>query len=157
MKKLEKTVHIETVIEFEDERDNIVVDTWNVYTTNDVFAKVFGKKAKEFSTYLKKKKVIKITSENTKKPIYRFWNGAPLGAKAKDTLFLDKNAKYDLLSNTSKNSDIDVVISKGTKFSFFWNHYDHATRISFKLALLSLILGIISFIFGIFSIILTLR
>lgn len=156
MKTLKKeSIGIESKIRFDSERDNIIVDTWNVYTSNDVFEKVFGKKAKELKTYSKKKKIIKITSLDSKRTIYRIWNGAPLGSKTKNTIFLDKNAKYDLLNNKDSNT-VTVVISKGTKLLFYWNHYDHMTRVSFKLALWSVILGIISFILGSISIVISL-
>lgn len=156
MNKVRKEeLKIETVIKFDSERDDIIVDAWNIYTSSDLFVKVFGKKEKDFKNYSKKKKVIKITSLVTKHSVYRFWNGAPLGAKTKDTIFLDKNAKYDLLGDRNLNK-VNVNISKGSKLCFYWNHYDHMTRVSFKLALWSVILGFISLLLGIISIILSL-
>ena len=142
---------IESIIRFDSEREDISVDTWNVYTSNHIFKEIFGKNEKDFKTFAKKRKVIKITSLDTNQSIYRFWNGAPLGAKTKDTLFLDKNAKYDLLAD--KNNNIaNIIISKGTKLSFYLKHYDHMVRVSFKLGLWSVIIGIVSFIIGIISI-----
>ncbi len=150
MKTDPKLMSIESIIRFENDREDIVVDTWNVYTSNNVFSVVFGKNEKDFDTYNKKKKVIKITSLDTNKSIYRIWNGAPLGAKTKDLLFLDKNAKYDLLSDKSVNS-VNIVFSKGSKLKFYLNHYDHMVRVSFKLGLWSVIVGVVSFIIGIIS------
>lgn len=151
MRTDQKLMIIESVIHFENDREDIVVDTWNVYTSNHIFKEIFKKNESDFNTYAKKKKVIKITSLDTKKSIYRFWNGAPFGAKTKDTLFLDKYAKYDLLVEKNKNT-VNIVFSKGSKLKFYLNHYDHMVRVSFKLGLWSVIIGIVSFIIGIISI-----
>ena len=142
---------IESIITFDSEREDISVDTWNVYTSNHIFKEIFGKNENNFKTYAKKRKVIKITSLDTRQSVYRFWNGAPLGAKTKDTLFLDKNAKYDLLADKNKNI-ANIILSKGTKLKFYLKHYDHMVRVSFKLGLWSVIIGIVSFVIGIISI-----
>ena len=151
MKKESKSMIIETIITFDSEREDISVDNWNVYTSSHIFKEIFGKTENNFKTYARKRKVIKITSLDTKHSIYRFWNGAPLGAKTKDTLFLDKNAKYDLLADKNKNT-ANIILSKGSKLKFYLNHYDHMVRVSFKLGIWSVIVGIVSFIIGIISI-----
>lgn len=151
MKKESKSMTIETTITFDSEREDISVDNWNVYTSNHIFKEIFGKSENNFKIYARKRKVIKITSLDTKHSIYRFWNGAPLGVKTKDTLFLDKNAKYDLLADKNKNT-VNIILSKGSKLKFYLNHYDHMVRVSFKLGLWSVIIGAISFIIGIVSI-----
>lgn len=151
MKKESKSMTIETIIKFNTERENISVDNWNVYTSNHIFKEIFGKTENNFKTYARKRKVIKITSLDTKHSIYRFWNGAPLGSITKNTLFLDKNAKYDLLADKNKNT-VNIIFSKGSKVKFYLNHYDHMVRVSFKLGLWSVIIGIVSFIIGIISI-----
>ncbi|MBQ0051467.1 MAG: hypothetical protein KBT11_05320 [Treponema sp.] len=144
-----KLMDIESKILFEDGREDLPVDIWNVYTSNHLFKEIYGKNVKNFGSFLKKKKIVKITSCDTKNSIYRFWNGMPSGAKSKDTLFLDEKAKFDLLAEG--NSSANVTISKASKFSFFWNHYDHSVRISFKLAALSMAMGVVSLILGIIS------
>ena len=54
-----KLMIIESVIHFENDREDIVVDTWNVYTSNHIFKEIFKKNESDFNTYAKKKKVIK--------------------------------------------------------------------------------------------------
>lgn len=128
-----------------------IADLWSVYTSNDIHEKVFGEKAGSILKYPWKKKIIKITSKETKLSVYRIWRGVPAYVISKDMLYIDNNAKYSLINNRD-NNDVDVVLSKGCRFWYYWNHFDNATRVSFKLGLISVILGIISLILGALSI-----
>lgn len=150
MKKICKEMSIKSTIEFDNSRESIIPDTWNVYTSNNIFEEIFKKKEKDFTDYKTKKKVIKITSKDSKITIYRFWNGAPVGAKTKDTIYVDKYAKYDLLLNKDQEK-ANLILSRGSKIAFYLNHYDHMVRVSFKLGLWSVIIGVVSFVFSIIS------
>lgn len=150
--KAKKKLSVESMICFENDRPSIDVSPWDVYTSNNIFSEVFKKKNKEFGSYPEKKRVVKITSLSNGKSIYRFWNGASKGSTSKDTMYVDVNAKYDLIRGCDSNC-IDVSISKGSKFCFYYYHYDHMVRISFKLAVLSLALGCVSLVLGIIPLI----
>ncbi|HNZ53843.1 MAG TPA: hypothetical protein PLD55_02025 [bacterium] len=45
-----------------------------------------------------------------------------------------------------KEKEADVKLKKGSKFIFYWDHPEHYQRVTFKLALLSLLFSIISLI-----------
>lgn len=150
MGKIIKAMTISSTITFDNARESINPDFWNVYTSNGIFKEIFGKAEKDFKDYKEKKKIVKITSKETNHSIYRIWNGAPLGARTKETIFIDKYAKYDLLKD--KNTEnATLELSKGSKLAFYLNHYDHMVRVSFKLGLWSVILGAISFVISIIS------
>ena len=60
---------------------------------------------------------------------------------------------FDDMPDISKE---EINVSKGSiwdVFMYYWDHPFHATRISFKVGILSMILGIVSLIIGIFSLI----
>ena len=124
-----------------------ITDLWNVYTSNDIHEKVFKETAGSISNYPWKKRIVKITSKDTKLSVYRIWRGVPAYVSSKDILYIDDIAKYSLIKDR-KNNKIEVILSKGSRFWYYWNHFDNATRVSFKLGLLSVILGIISLILG---------
>ena len=89
--------------------------------------------------------IVKITSKETGLSIYRIWKGTPLYVESKDTLFVDDSAKYALIKTKEANK-VNLVLSKGSRLKFYWNHFDNATRISFKLGLTSVFLGALSII-----------
>lgn len=155
MNKYTDEFTIKSVISFNNgDKEENISDSWNVYTSNHIFKQIFGKKVKESGTYLKKKKVIKITSHDTGASVYRIWNGAPWGAQSKDTIFLDDKAKYDLIDDENKDKKTTkLTLSKTSKYKFYLNHHDHNVRVTFKLAVWSVIIGSVSFVIGITSLI----
>ena len=62
-----------------------------------------------------------------------------------------QNVAYNI-KVSHHNNITTIIISKGTKLSFYLKHYDYMVRVSFKLGLWSVIIGIVSFIIGIISI-----
>lgn len=151
---IEKEMEIETSIVFDNNRENIVVDNWNVYTSNDIYKKIFGHNKNDEKSFLKKNRIVKIKSIDTNKTIYRLWKGSPFPAKSKNILYVDKNAKYELIFNKNSNKS-KIQLSKGSVFAFYWNHFDNSTRVSYKLGFWSVILGIISLALGFLSILLS--
>lgn len=127
-----------------------IVDLRFAYTSNDIHQKVFGKKVKNIKKLPWNRRIIKITSKETKLSIYRIWKGVNY-IESKDILYIDDIAKYSLIKN-KRNNKIEITLSKGSWFQFYRYHFDNATRISFKLGFLSVILGIISLILGALSI-----
>ncbi len=122
-----------------------ITDTWNAFMSSNLHGKIFDEKAKDLVNYPWKKKIVKITSKETGLSIYRIWKGTPLYVESKDTLFVDDSAKYALIKTKEANK-VNLVLSKGSRLKFYWNHFDNATRISFKLGLTSVFLGALSII-----------
>lgn len=150
--KLEKEMNVESMMPLgRGKEPEKIKDTWNAFMSSDLHEKIFGKKAKYLTNYPWKKKIVKITSGETGLSVYRIWRGAPLYVESKDTLFVDDSAKYALIKTKEANR-VNLVLSKGNRLKFYWNHFDNATRISFKLGLTSVGLGVVSLILGFIAI-----
>ena len=152
---IDKKFAIKSKFEFTDNRTEESVDNWYVYTSNDVYKKVFGSELNKSSGYPWKRKVIKIYSKNKKCALYRIWRGCPRFVYSKDTLYLDKNAKY-LLSNNGEQEE-DVILTPSSKFCYYWNHFEPSIRCSFKLGFVSVVVSVISLIIGVISLIVAFR
>ena len=148
MGRINKNYTIVSKFEYKNGKENeTITDLWSVYTSNDVYKKIFNKRLKNEKKYPWTRKILKIYSKDTKISIYRIWRGVPpFLQNSKDILFIDKNAKYAL--TLPNHNQADIVLSKGNKFLFYWYHYDNATRVSFKLGFVSVMLGIISIVFA---------
>ena len=148
MGRINKNYTIVSKFEYKNGKENeTITDLWSVYTSNDVYKKIFNKRLKNEKKYPWTRKILKIYSKDTKISIYRIWRGVPpFLQNSKDILFIDKNAKYSL--TLPNHNQADIVLSKGNKFLFYWYHYDNATRVSFKLGFVSVMLGIISIVFA---------
>lgn len=128
-----------------------IINLWEAYTSNHIHKEVFGGKAKDVLKYPWKKKIIKITSKATGLSVYRIWRGVPAYVESKDTLFVDDSAKFALIKSKD-DTTVDLILSKGSRIGFYWNHFENATRISFKLGLTSVVLGVISLFLGFIAI-----
>ena len=111
------------------------------------YAKIFGEKRTESCDEQKLLSVVKITYGG--KSIHRAYRCSP--KLRKDEVGLSSNSQR-LLFGKNDNAG-EVTITKGSKFLYFWNHPFHATRISMRLGVYSVILAILSTILAIVSII----
>lgn len=126
------------------------VDNWYVYTTPDVYNKLFNKKIQGKEKLPWKRKVVKIYSKKTKCSVYRIWRGAFRTVLAKDILYVDKDAKYILTATEAK---IDIILYPSNKFLYYWNHFAPEIRAPFKLGLISFFVSLVSLLLGIISLI----
>lgn len=124
------------------------VDNWYVYTTPDVYKKLFNKTIQGKEKLPWKRKVVKIYSKDTKCSVYRIWRGTFRTVLAKDILYVDKDAKY-ILSN--KDDKTSIILYPSNKFLYYWNHFAPEIRAPFKLGLISLLVSLVSLILGIIS------
>ena len=117
------------------------------FLNNRIYSKILGEKRAESSDEQKLLSVVKITYGG--KSIHRAYRCA--ATMTMDTVALSKNSQRLLFGSLS--NDDEVTITKGSKFRYFWDHPFHATRISMRLGVYSVILAIISTILAIVSII----
>lgn len=153
-KKDSGKVSKEYTIISEVEGKRILIDNWYVWTSNDVYKKIFKNPLKKHGRMPWKRRVIRIFSEKTKSSVYRIWRGVPAYMLSKDQLFLDREAKNILkCSGDGKEADDKVllVLSPSTKHSFYWQHFSPEIRTAYKLGLISLLLGAISLFISIIS------
>ena len=111
------------------------------------YAKIFGEKRAESCDEQKLLSVVKITYGG--KSIHRAYRCSP--KLRKDEVGLSSNSQRLLFGKIDNAGE--VTITKGSKFIYFWNHPFHATRISMRLGVYSVILAILSTILAIISII----
>ena len=127
----------------------------SVYMSRDAFEEVFGKTRKESSRCKKRLAVVRIYSKVSKQAIHRKYVFNPdfVGITNKE-IALNPASIRELCGRGFENEDIvgkDVYVSKGSKFLYYWNHPYHATRISMKLGVGSILLAFISIIIGLLS------
>ena len=94
--------------------------------TPNSYQSVFGESRKDASRRMKRLSVVKITPKDSGYPIYR-----------------------EMCGEGKSNSDLvggEEVVSKGSCFMYYWNHPFHATRISMRLGVASILLALISIV-----------
>lgn len=149
-KKLTRRYSVNSKFEYSNGYKEDITSNWYVYTPNNIHKIIFDKKIKEIPKYPWKRKIIKIYSEETGYSIYRIWKGTRPGTKIANTICLDQPSCFLLVNQLGDKTNI--TISRGSKFKFYWNHFDHIVRCSFKLGFTSVILGLIALILTIISI-----
>lgn len=122
-----------------------------VFMRTTEYEAIFGKKKSKSSVRKKRLSVVKIVSDSGD-VVYRRYYGS--SALPKENIGLSPNSIMMLsdsgLTPFKKGQPSQVVsVSKGNYFMYYWTHSFHATRISFKFGMLSVILGIISIILSI--------
>lgn len=130
------------------EKNGKFVDNWYVYTTLEVYKKLFNKEIQGKEKLPWKRRVVKIYSKKTKCSVYRIWRGTFRTVLAKDILYVDRDAKYILTDNEVKT---DIILYPSNKCLYYWNHFAPEIRVSFKLGFISFFISLVSLLLGIIS------
>ncbi|MBQ9626125.1 MAG: hypothetical protein IJR40_03010 [Treponema sp.] len=113
----------------------------NVYAHASLYKKVFRKTLKGTD---RRKRFVKITSEETKMSVYRILRGVPNGVSSADgILYIDSDGK-NVLSVSS--AEVSVKVKSACWLAYYWHTDNTAARISFKMGIISFTVGIISLI-----------
>lgn len=122
----------------------------SVYMTPNSYQSVFGENRKNSSRRMKRLSVVKITPENGGYAIYRKYVYNPYFKSISNCqVALNPASIREMCGKGQSNSDLvgkEVVVSKGSYFMFYWNHPFHATRISMRLGVVSILLALISIV-----------
>ena len=116
----------------------------------DVFRDLYDMPRYKAPMNLKLLAVIKITSKNGVS-IHRAFHGRKnISDMTKSHVGLTSNS-IRLLNGDGDDPDFidQVSISKGCLFLYYWNHPFHATRISMRIGIISILIGIFSIILSI--------
>lgn len=106
------------------------------------FKDIFGVEKPKAPRCIKRLPVVKITFNG--KSIYRRYYGSN-ALSGKDKAALNYSSLYELVDDSlDEIKGKTVRISKGYTFPYYWNHPFHATRTSFRLGLISIVLAIVS-------------
>lgn len=142
--------------ESEKENQSIYVDDPNIdleccaYLYPKVYEEIFGEKKKESPQNKQRLSVIKITKCNRK--IYRKYVTKPLTGLKKNVIVISPNSCQQL-GFTTNEVEKKVCVSKSWWFPFYLYHSNSATRISFRVGMISLLVGLIGLILSVISII----
>lgn len=114
-----------------------------VYVQSKDYAKIVGEKKVNQSTARKRMTIVKIQHGN--KSIHRRLCSIPAKGFTVDNIAMTPNSLYQLAEVGENKEDIkQVSVGKGCLFLYYWNHPFHATRITFKFGIISIISLIIS-------------
>lgn len=130
--------------------NGVIVDDWYVYTSNDMYSKIFGQKLKASKYYPWKRKVVEIYSSNTSCKVYRIWRGVPMYHKSAGMIFVSPTASRILAADEEV---VELKLAPSKKWKFYWNHFEASVRCSFKLGFISVLAGVISLIVSVGSLI----
>lgn len=122
----------------------------SVYMTPNSYQSVFGESRKDASRRMKRLSVVKISPKSGGYTIYRKYVFNPSFKLLEDgNVALNPASIREMCGKGQSNSDLvggDVVVSKGCCFMYYWNHPFHATRVSMRLGVVSVLLAVISII-----------
>ena len=97
---------------------------------------------------IKRLPVVKITFNN--KSIYRRYYGSS-SLSGTEKAALNYSSLYELVDDSlAEIKGQTVQISKGRRFPYYWNHPFHATRVSFRLGLISISIAVVSLLLSLF-------
>lgn len=122
----------------------------SVYMSSKSYSSVFGENRKDSSRRMKRLSIVKITPKDGGYPIYRKYVCNPYFKSLEENqVALNPASIREMCGKGQSNSDLvgrDVVVSKGSCFMYYWNHPFHATRISMRLGVASILLALISIV-----------
>jgi len=128
-------------------------DNWYAVFPNDYYKKIFGETVKETGNLPWKRKVVKIYSNQTRKSVHRIYKGAfRASTKAKDgipIIRISADAARVLMKEDYNKARVSLQLTKGSKFMFYWNHFDSGVRSGFKLGFTAFMISLGSLVISI--------
>lgn len=117
-----------------------------VLMTSNCYNDVFGMRKKNADDSKKRISIVKITANG--KSIHRSYKGVSATGFNSDIVALSPNSIM-LLNDNEGKEPLKVELSEGSRLPFYWYHPDKAVRFSFKLGLISLLMGFVSIVISI--------
>ncbi len=114
---------------------------------SSAYEKIFGTKKKTQKQSIQRLSVVKITNKESHRSIYRAYRGASITGLKEGMVVLSPISLQELSSPNSL--DVKFSVTKGCWWMFYRNHPNAATRISFRLGLISLAIGVVSIIISV--------
>ncbi|MBR4838642.1 MAG: hypothetical protein IK004_09510 [Bacteroidales bacterium] len=115
---------------------------------SSTYSEIFGFTRKRSKIGKKRLSIVKISANG--ESIHRAFKSEAVNGIKKDMVGLSPSSIRLLSDRDGKNPTV-VEVEIGGMFPFYWEHPDKAIRISFKLGLLSLLLGVLSFAISIIT------
>jgi len=141
--------------------DGYFVDNWYAVFPNDYHKKIFKNSVKNTGRLPWKKQVVKIYSSETGKSIQRIFKGAFRSPSKSEKGFplirISPDAAHVLRSGEIDRTPVSLRLSKGSKFKFYWNHFDASIRCAYKLGFIALAVSLIGLSISAVSLYLSIR
>ena len=121
----------------------------SVYMSPAAYVNVFCKRRPKTCRHVQRLSVVKITNPENGESIYRKYVFNPFFKGIGDNDMALHPASIRELAGGGDNETVvgkHVCARKGCFFAYYWNHPFHATRISMKLGVVSIILACLSII-----------
>ena len=125
-----------------------------VLLNGDVYRNLFGGPRYMASIQGKLLSVVKISTPDGQSIHRAFLGVKGVGEFDEKQVALSPNSIRLLTSKDGKEQPEyihEVVVSRGSRFLYFWNHPYHATRISMRIGLIGIIVGLISIALSLYS------
>lgn len=117
-----------------------------VLMISNCYKDVFEKRKKNTNDSNKRLSIVKITANG--KSIHRSYKCVSAAGFISDYVALSPNSIM-LLNDKDGNEPKEAELCEGSWFPFYWYHPDKAVRLSFKLGLISLLMGFMSIVISI--------
>ena len=133
-------------------------DNWYIVLPNHYYKKIFGHTIKKTGNLPWKRSVIKIYSPSTKKSIHRIYKGsfrvaATKGYDRLPVIRMSSEAAHVLVPGNVDKVQASLLLSKGSKFKFYWNHFDASIRCGYKLGFVALLVSVIGLVTSLMSLV----
>lgn len=131
----------EKLIEVRDDIDNYH-DKVVLYSDN--YGGLFNENLKDVNFLPWKRKIVKIKRGNI--VIHRMFRGHGNYSVNKNEIGLTYSS-IDVLKKYGEKEigdDAELILSKGSKLCYYWNNPNHNVRVTYKLGLISLLLGLLA-------------
>lgn len=117
-----------------------------VFLHRNDFKKIFGDRRGRMDKYRNSPPIVKISRKETGQSIHRVYRTDPdVSCKLGKCAGLTYTSLLNLsLSNEDYNHIGNLELTIGNSFVYYWNHPHHATRISMRLGVISIVMGAIS-------------
>lgn len=122
-----------------DYEDCVIMTSHNYYN-------VFGKHRKKSSKGMKLLSVVKLSYNG--KSIYRQYLGKAVAGFTDDMIAITPRSWRLLCDESLCPTKKCVTISSGSKFMYYWFHPFHATRVSMRMGIISILISFILSIIG---------
>ena len=122
----------------------------DIYLQSHSYSTVFGESKKKSSNKRKQLSIVKVSANG--RSIHRAYKSTSANGFTGDCAALTTKS-LDFLTDIDGQEPRNVKLSKGSYIPYYWYHPDKSVRLSFKLGLLSILLGTISLIISIVSVI----
>ena len=124
------------------------IDSETVYAHGSLYRKVFGGTLKGSD---RKRRFVKITSAATGRSVYRTLRGVPVSVRSEGILYIDSDGMHVLCDPDipAPDGEVELSLKKCGWLGYYWNTSSTMVRVTFRIGMVSLVIGTVSLALGI--------